>query len=202
MCPAFLSLDARHKEKSAEELTGDQEITEEISVKKLIIGGLFSRIPIFYVLGVVAALIPGIKWLFVYDDSPLLAIYDSLFTLGYCGVILSQLIVGSNIYLFKPTDKHISIQFLVISSIMKNVFYTAIWLYLTVLLWNLGVFGGNRVIAYVVFIAQSSPVATLVVLLCQVLKTGIKEITVILIWHYLSAPLFLMLYSYAFFIYI
>ncbi|CAG9335863.1 unnamed protein product [Blepharisma stoltei] len=200
ICIAFIKADEQETRKIEELASLTENKSAESSLKDLMIRGMFSPVPISCILSLILALIPGFDWLFVHKTSPLYSIFDSLFVVAYVGVVVSQMIIGSNLYMMEKADYGISKFYIISTTLMKNVIYPCFWLLLTLLLWNLGCYGNNKVMAYIIYIAQATPVASTVLMQCQLVSSGVKDCTVILLWQYITAPITLTVFTYLFFI--
>ena len=68
------------------------------------------------------------------------------------------------------------------------------------LLWINGVFGEDKVMAYVAFLCFASPIATSLVIIIQILDTAIEESTAIIFRMYVFSVFSITLFSYIFII--
>ncbi|CAG9310574.1 unnamed protein product [Blepharisma stoltei] len=196
ICTAFVRIDSSERAKNE----NSENNPNSTDLKKLIINGLLSPVPIASVLGLLIGLLPGYKWLFVYKSSPLYAFFDTLSVIGYVGIVASQMVVGSNLMMIERKEKFLDTHFLWTLTFTKSVVLSGIYLFIVWGFWEIGVFGDNKVMAYVLFIAQTSPVSVTVMIVCQLFNTNLKECCITTLWQYIAAPVYMTLYSYAFFL--
>ncbi|CAG9320887.1 unnamed protein product [Blepharisma stoltei] len=183
-----------------EEIKENEAKREPMPLKAILVKSFLSPIPVASFIGLIFGFIPGIKWLFFDDNAPLLSISDSAMTIAYNGIVLSQMILGSNIMLCKNQIKEIDKKYAIWVTLFRNVIIPGLILLYTYFVWWLGIFGDNKVMAYVNFIAASCPTAIAVLIICQLYDVGIKECTLLSAVQYITGLFTLTLFSYIFFL--
>lgn len=170
------------------------------SLKKMILKQIFGPLPNAVYFGCVIGSIPGVKYLVTDSDAPLLAIYDALYTVGYAGIVLSQMILGSNIWLSRKLERTMSKRYIASVVFLRCVVITGLGVLIMWWFYDLGVFGDDIVMAYVSLMNFISPSTIFITLICQILDTGIQETATILFWMYLAAFISITFAGYTFFL--
>lgn len=92
-----------------------------VPLKSIIMEAVVSPVPICSLIGFVLGLIPGVKWLFFYPDSPLIAVSDTAFSLAHAGLLFSQMVLGSNIVLCFNDMKSVSFRYAFHVVFIRNI---------------------------------------------------------------------------------
>ncbi|CAG9335862.1 unnamed protein product [Blepharisma stoltei] len=108
--------------------------------------------------------------------------------------------IGSNLMLLRGSQSPLSKKYILKLIILKSFIFPALWLLVIFGFWEAGIFGDNRVMAYTIFIGQSSPITVVVLMVAQMLNAAIAECSVMFLWQYLAAPVSLTFFTYIFFL--
>jgi hypothetical protein len=145
-------------------------------------------------------LIPGAYW-FLYDkDSIGFMFTDSALLIGYCGIMFSQITVGSSISVDINNQVQISkgkIAWLVIS---RDLAVASVVLSFVVVFWNYGLFYGDKVMAFTVFIGLSAQPAFVLMSVMKDFGIQVEEVRKVVLWIYIISPVTLILEAYVFFL--
>lgn len=145
-------------------------------------------------------MIPGSYW-FLYDrDSIGFMFTDSALLIGYCGIMFSQMIVGSSISVDIKTPTCVSGKKIFWAVGFRSFAVPAVVLAVVIGMWDFGLFYGDRVMAFTVFIGLAAQPAF--VLMNVIRDFGIQVDTVrnIILWVYVLSPVSLVVSSYFFFL--
>jgi len=179
-----------------EETQSNDSLTTIQIIKK----NVLSPIPICSAFGFILGLIPGLKSVFFDSSAPLLPLSDSAETIGFTGIVVSQMILGSNLILTKGAERKVSNWYTVVVVALRTVIIPLIGMLYTWALWEAGAFQGDVVMAYVGFLSFLSPTAVTVLIMCQLLNNGIEEATSIMLYMYLTSIFTITGFSYTFFL--
>lgn len=73
-------------------------LPDKVDCRTVIQNAVFSSVPLWSILGVVLGVLPGVQEALFNDDAPLRFLINGLLSIGYLGIILSQQVLGCNIY--------------------------------------------------------------------------------------------------------
>ena len=152
------------------------------------------------ILAFVVTLVPGSHDLFFSLDSCLTVLSTACLEVGMAGIVLGQSSLGSNLILLKSEEGQLSRSFILSVVLFKNLIFPVVALAIVCAMWSLGAFGGNIVMAYIVYISFCAPTAIIILIICQTHKHGVKEITWLLLFIYSSSLPGLIVFSYIFFL--
>ena len=172
----------------------------QISLKKMIIKQFYSPIPLMIYIGCILGSIPGVKSTFTEEDAPLAPVFDSLYMVGHSGVVLSQMVLGSNMWLTRKQEAVVTRRYIATVIVLRCVVITFIGVVFIWWLYNLGIFGDDLVMAYLCLMNFASPTAIYITLICQFFKVGLEETSAVLFWMYITSFVSLTLSGYVFFL--
>lgn len=192
------------RDKKFAKVDNDEEILESPSVKettlcKTILKNLISPNPISCFLGIIFAFIPGYKELFFHSDSPLLSVAKIYKDIGFLCIFLAQLVLGSNIYMMFGVSSFLTRKLLIITVIIKTLIVPSIALVIVYFLWAAGIFGNNRLMAYVIFIANACPPPILVMIFTVMYKINVNEVVQASFWSNITNIFTLVFWTFIFF---
>lgn len=178
-------------------LIGQSEVTPiwKTAIKNLMLPGSLACVSAFFV-----TLVPGSHDLFFSHDSFLTVLSTTCIEVGLAGIVLGQSSLGSNLILLKSEESKLSKSFIFSVVLFKNLVFPLISLALVYSMWSFGVFGGNIVMAYIVYTSFCAPTAIIILIICETHKHAVKEITWLLLFIYSSSLPGLIIFSYIFFL--
>ena len=182
-----------------EESDSDNSLNQG-SKLKIMLKNLIGPVPMGSYLGLLVGIVPGFHWLMFDSDAPLRSVTDALNVLGMVGIVLSQMILGSNLVLTYGQTASLSRTFIWTAHFTRLLLIPAIGLAISKLYLLAGVGSGNRVELFVIFLGFSSPTAVSVLVLAQLTHMGVSEVTNLMFGQYLLAVLTMTLANYAFFL--
>lgn len=167
---------------------------------RMLLKNLVSPVPMGSYLGLLAGITPGMRWLMFDEDAPLRSVADALELVGMVGIVLSQMILGSNLVLTYGRPASLSRPYIYTSHLTRLILIPLLGLGATKLYQFAGIGSGNRVERFVLFLGFASPTAVSVLVLAQLTQVGVNELTKMMFGQYVLAVLTLTLSNYAFFL--
>lgn len=167
---------------------------------RIFLKNLISPVPLGSYLGLITGVIPAMHWFMFDDDAPLRCLADALELIGMVGIVISQMILGSNLVLMHGRPSNLSRMYTVTSLITRLIVIPAMALGLTKVYQRVGIASDDRVQLYVLFLGLASPTAVSTLVLAQLTNTGINEVTKLVFLQYVFAVVTLTLSSYCFFL--
>ena len=161
---------------------------------------LMTPVPIAAMLANIIGMIPGSNWFLYNEDSIGFMFTDSAMLIGYCGILFSQIVVGSSITINlkkKVMLKNWKIAAVVVS---RDVVVPGICLLFVKTMWENGLFYDDRVMAFTIFIGLSSQPAFLLMSFAGEFGLDVEDVQKIVLWVYITSPFTLALSSYIFFL--
>lgn len=197
----LFQLDQLYRRNALMEKEPDSAIPySEQSRLMILLKNLISPVPMGSYLGLLAGITPGMRWLMFDSDAPLRSVADALDLLGMVGIVLSQMILGSNLVLTYGKPAGLSHSYIWTCHFTRLLLIPAMGLGATWLYRQAGIGSGNRVELFVIFLGFASPTAVSVLVLAQLTQVGVNEITKVMFWQYVLAVLTLTLSNYVFFL--
>jgi len=194
------SLVSRDKSKACELLSEDERGMVKVPVWKNVLKNLTLPGPLSCLAALVVSLIPGVQNLLYDPSSAFYCITQSCLQVGIAGVVLGQTSLGANLVSFKSQKLYFSKPYLLGIILFKNLIMPLFGLGLTYLAWHCGVFGHNHVMAYIIYISFCTPTAFIVLIICQSLQYGTKEVTWLMLSVYAFSIPTLIVFTYIFFV--
>ncbi|CAG9324851.1 unnamed protein product [Blepharisma stoltei] len=180
--------------------TPKREDEKPKTLKYILMSQLIRPVPVSCYLGLALGCIPGIHDIFTNSDAILNPLYNGGYLVGYSGVILSQMILGSNLLLSRKNKKLVS-KFYIFSIVaLRCILITSIGLLIIWGLWTADIFLGDKTMAYVSFMNFATPSTVIASVLCQILDVGIEDTSVVLFWMYAFSFFSLTISSYILFL--
>ena len=193
------SLVSKDKEK-ASELNPSAEIELiRIPIWKNILKNLTLPGPLACLAALIVSLIPGVQDLLYNSSSAFYCISQTCLQVGIAGVVLGQSSLGANLVHLRTEKFYFSKSYLFSIILFKNLIMPLFGLGLTYLAWFIGIFGDNYVIAYIIYISFCTPTAFIVLIICQNLQYGTKEVTWLMLAVYVFSIPTLIVFTYIFF---
>jgi predicted permease len=155
--------------------------------------------PLCCIAGMVLALIPGFQQVFFDKHSEVYCFAHVGLALGNTGIIFSQILLGSNVYLLKGTKSMLPFKAIIFTAVCKNIVVPGISFGVIYGVWIGGVFGENLVLAYVIFICVSCPTAIVCMLFANLHKIGVSEVSQTLFWVYMMSFPAIIFWTFLFF---
>ena len=157
-------------------------------------------LPIAAVIANLLGAIPGINW-FLYDkDSVGYMFTDCAMIVGYTGILFSQMVVGSNMTLDLKDKVQMSRGKIIWIATTRNIFTPAVVLLYVYIMWNAGLLYDDRVMAFAVFIGLSSPSSFMILMLMKDFGMDTKEVTLIILWVFITSIVTMTLSVFFFFL--
>ncbi|CAG9322156.1 unnamed protein product [Blepharisma stoltei] len=169
------------------------------SFKRDMIRILTGPIPVFSLLGVLVGFIPGLNAVFYDSDAPLLPVAETGLVIGKAGIVIGQMILGSNLVLSARAKVSLSKPLIYSTILVRNIIIPAIALGTTYIFWVLKAFGDDVVMAFIFAINFAAPPSISVLVLSQIFNNGIQEVTMLILWTYVTGVFTLTIFSYLFF---
>ena len=155
--------------------------------------------PLSCIFGLIFGLIPGVNKL--YDkNKALYVLADGGLTLGFAGIVLGQMTLGSNLVFIYGQEKKMTRMNVFSIVLFKNFITPIVALSMTYGFWEIGIFGSDKVMAYVVYISFCCPTAFVIMLITQTQQYGYEETSWLMFWIYAFALLSLIISTYVFFL--
>ena len=170
------------------------------SIPRMIGRSLMMPNPLCCIIAIILAIIPGYQSFFFDKTSIIYSLADCGYTILNACIIVSQVLLGSNLYLNRKKRSLLTKKMLVQIVFTKNIAIPAINLAVFYFLWTIETFGDNKVMAYILFISFSCPTAMVSMLFAQLLGVALNEIVQSMLWIYLFSIPGIVFWTFLFFL--
>jgi hypothetical protein len=160
---------------------------------------LLLPLPVAAVVANIIGLIPGAVTFFFDKDSVGFMFTDSAHLIGYCGIMFSQIIVGSTITLNVKETSELGWKVVAWVVLCRNLVVSAVVLGYVWLLWTNGLFYGDKVMAFAVFIGLAGPPSFMILLMMENFAMPTQETLLVILWVFITAPVTITASSYILF---
>ena len=192
------------KDKQSSKIGDSEELIEEGRPAPSFIRNSINTLkmpnPLSCFAGLIFAMIPGYKHLFFHKEGIFYTLGTSSKNISLVGIVWGQMMMGSNIFMMIGKKSKLSNKQVVLNTIFKVLFLPAITLAIIYGFWGLGVFGDDRVQAYLLFMCVSSPTAIVTIIFALLHKINIDEVSQCIFTVYILSMFTMVAWTFLFFL--
>jgi Membrane transport protein len=188
------------KVQDAELLDNNAQRPKKVSLRSSMVMGLTNLNTLACVAGAILSVIPGFQSVFFDKNSLVYCLADSGLIISNLSIIVMQLMLGANLYFIYGTKSSLTRKTITLVVIAKTVLVPAITFVIVYFLWNLGLFGDDIVIAYVLLMCSSAPTAIVTMVISQITSVCFEEVVQVMFWIYILNIPTMIVWNFLFFL--
>ena len=146
------------------------------------------------------AMIPGYKHLFFHKEGIFYTLGMASKNISLVGIVWGQMMMGSNIFMMIGKKSKLSNKQVALNTLSKTILLPGITLMIIYGFWIIGVFGDDRVQAYLLFMCVSTPTAIVIILFALLFKINIDEVSQCIFTVYIFSIITMIAWTFLFFL--